>query len=300
MGRSVFAVTGFIAAVAIALAACGTDTKSDDPRPRIVTSTNVWGSVADAVAGDHARVTALYTSGDSDPHEYQPSAADTARVADADIVLLNGGHYDQYMETAPKQSGAAVINAFDHLRDHTRGERAGEANEHVFYNLAVVRAVAHELAGDLANRDPSHRDAYRSNADAFAGKIDGLSARLQQIAGRHRGAPVAQTEPLAGYLLADAGLVDAAPSGFTAAVEQGQSPSAADRAAFEDLLTGHRVRALLYNTQAVDTVTEAVLAIANKQHVPVVELTETLPDGVNDYVAWQSKQIDAVAAAVGA
>ena len=98
-------------------------------------------------------------------------------------------------------------------------------------------------------------------------------------------------------VVTEAGLRDIAPEGFTSAVEEGQSPSAADRAAMEDLLTTRTVKAFIYNTQAVDAVTEALLSIAKSANVPVVEFTETLPDGVTDYVVWQGAQIDALTAA---
>ena len=301
MRRTVLAITGLLAAATMGLTACGGDSASSDGgKPSIVTSTNVWGSVASAVAGDHATVTTLFTGAEADPHEFEPSPSDSAKVSEAGIVLLNGGHYDQYLEDAPKGDDATVINAFEQLPASVRDAKEGEVNEHVFYNLTVVRGVADKLAAALATKDPDNAAAYRSNAQKFTAGVDGLSAKLAGIKRRHDGTHVAQTEPLATYLLTDAGLVDAAPVGFTSAVEEGQSPSAADRATFEDLLTRHDVHALLYNTQAVDSVTEAILGVAKKANVPVVTLTETLPDGVTDYVAWQSAQIDAIAKAVGA
>lgn len=298
MRRTLLAITALVAAATLTVTACSDDTSSSGGQPTIVTSTDVWGSVASAVAGDHATVTTLFTSAGQDPHEFEPSPSDTAKVADADIVLFNGGHYDQYLEDAPKGDGATAINAFEQL---PASARAGtETNEHVFYNMAVVSTVAVKLADALAKRDPANAAAYRANSEKFTTGITGLSAKLASIKAARNGTKVAQTEPLAAYLLADAGLVDAAPTGFTSAVEEGQSPSAADRAKFEDLLTGHVVHALLYNTQAVDSVTEAILGVAEKANVPVVKLTETLPDGVTDYLAWQTAQINAIAKAVGA
>lgn len=298
MRRTLFAITALIAAATLTLTACGDDSSSTAGKPTIVTSTDVWGSVASAVAGDHATVTTLFNSAGQDPHEFEPSPSDTAKVADADIVLFNGGHYDQYLEDAPKGDGATVINAFEQLPASVRD--AKEVNEHVFYNMAVVSTVADQVADALAKRDPANAAAYRANATKFTTGIDGLTAKLASIKATRNGTKVAQTEPLAAYLLADAGLFDAAPAGFTSAVEEGQSPSAADRAQFEDLLTGHVVHALMYNTQAVDSVTEAILDVAGKANVPVVKLTETLPAGTTDYLAWQTAQINAIAKAVGA
>ncbi|MCR8896760.1 zinc ABC transporter substrate-binding protein [Gordonia sp. GONU] len=310
MRKSLLAAAGVLSAAALVLTGCSSDSGNGDGTPTVVTSTNVWGSVASAVAGDKATVTSLYTSTDGDPHEFEPSAADTATVADADILVMNGGHYDAYMEQAAKSSGATVVDAFelagsdehdagDHTDHGDAGHDHGTENEHVFYDLPVVAEVAGKIADALSEQDPENAATYRANAETFTSGIDGLRTELAAIRKAHDGTKVAQTEPLAGYLLTEAGLVDAAPAGFTQAVEEGQSPSAADRAAMQDLLASRGVAVLIYNVQAIDPVTHAMLDVAKSSKVPVVEFTETLPDGVTDYLAWQRAQIDALATALG-
>ncbi len=155
------------------------------------------------------------------------------------------------------------------------------------------------MADALAEQDPANAATYRANAETFTTGIDGLRAKLTTIREQHAGTEVAQTEPLTGYMLTEAGLVDIAPAGFTQAVEEGQSPAAADRAALQDILADRRAKVLIYNTQAVDPVTQAMLDVAGSAGVPVVKFTETLPDGVSDYLVWQRAQIDALIAALG-
>ncbi|MBT0566009.1 metal ABC transporter solute-binding protein, Zn/Mn family [Williamsia sp. CHRR-6] len=266
----------------------------------VVTSTDVWASVATAVAGDKATVQALYTSPDGDPHEFEPTAKDTAKVSDAGIVVLNGNDYDPYMEKAPKGQRATVINAFDVYKSSggDGSTKAGEVNEHFFYNLSVVGKVAGQIADALGKKDSDNAATYTANAKAFTDKLDALQTKLAAVKAAHAGDKVAQTEPLAAYLLADAGLTDATPSAFTDAVEAGQDPPASAIATTEDLINKKTVKALLYNTQAVDETTKRLLASTATVGLPVVKLTETLPAGVTDYVAWQTANVDAIAAAV--
>lgn len=317
MRRVIAAGTGLLAAAALVLTGCSTEGGGPtDGRPSVVTSTNVWGSVASAVAGDDADVTSLFTDSTGDPHEFEPSAADSATVADASVIVMNGGHYDAYMERAAQNSSATVVNASDLGNGHSHGNGDDQAdghgdgdthdhgdpatNEHVFYNLSVVGAVATEIGNALAEKDAAHAATYRENAQRFNTELAGLRQQLAAINTAHHGTQVAQTEPLATHLLTEAGLVDVAPAGFTAAVEEGQSPSAADRAAMQDLLTSRTAKALIYNTQAVDPVTEALLAVAQRANVPVVRFTETLPDGITGYIPWQRAQIESLASALNA
>ena len=323
------AVAAAVSLTAALAAGCSSDDggTTADGKVSIVASTDVWGSVAAAVAGDKAEVTSLYNSPTGDPHEFEPNAQDTAKVSEAGVVVLNGGHYDTYMEDAPKSSGAVVINAFELAESgheepgheeagheeaghedagqedsgteesgHDHG--AGGANEHVFYDLAVAGLVADEVAEALSEKDSANAQTYRDNVTEFNKRLDELTAQVAAIKTANPDAPVAQTEPLAYYLLLDAGLKDVTPAGLQDAVEAGQSPSARDIAATQDLLRGRQVRALIYNTQAVDEGTKALLDIANSSGVPVVDFTETLPAGTTDYIEWQKANVEALTSAL--
>lgn len=313
------AVAAAVSLTAALAAGCSSDDggTTADGKVSIVASTDVWGSVAAAVAGDKAEVTSLYNSPTGDPHEFEPNAQDTAKVSEAGVVVLNGGHYDTYMEDAPKSSGAVVINAFELAEGgheeagheeagheesgteesgHEHG--AGEANEHVFYDLAVAGLVADKVAEALSEKDSANAQTYRDNVTEFNKRLNELTAQVAAIKTANPDAPVAQTEPLAYYLLLDAGLKDVTPAGLQDAVEAGQSPSARDIAATQDLLRGRQVRALIYNTQAVDEGTKALLDIANSSGVPVVDFTETLPAGTTDYIEWQKANVETLTSAL--
>ena len=297
----VIAATAVAGAVVLTGAACGQNTGPAVPgKLNVIASTDVWGAVASAVAGDKAGVRSIYTSPDGDPHEFEPTAQDTATISGADVIVENGADYDAYMDKAQKNPDTPVISASDVYKkanpDAPTGE--GQVNEHFFYDFAVVKTVAADLANAMAEKDPPNRGAYEANAQEFGRQIDELEAKVAQIKSADSGKRVAQTEPLAAYLLAEAGLVDATPSAFTDAVEAGNDPPAAAIATTEDLIGKKEVAALLYNVQAVDETTKRLLSVAGSNGLPVVKISETLPEGVSSYVAWQTTNVDAIASAV--
>ena len=100
-----------------------------------------------------------------------------------------------------------------------------------------------------------------------------------------------------GYLLAAAGLRNLTPGAFSRAIEDGTEPTAAAVADMTDLLSGHRVRALLVNTQAVSPITARIRSAAEAASIPVVGVTETLPGG-ETFQAWQLRQARALARAL--
>lgn len=298
MSRSLAARIAAIAvgvATVATLAACGSSSngKSASGKPTVVASTNVWGSVATAVAGPDAQVTSIINSPTDDPHSYTTSPTDAAEIHDAALVVYNGAHYDEFAEKAAAGRTRPTINAFD-LRP---AALSGDDNEHIFYNLDTVSAVAAKIAAALAAADSAHAQAYNDRLIQFQSRLKNVSAITDQIAATHPKAPVLQTEPIAHYLLLAAEADDRTPHPFEEAIEQGTDPAPADVAAVRGLLTGKQVHALVYNIQTEDKTTQDVAATAKAAGIPVVDVTETLPQGT-DYIGWQTRNAKALAAAL--
>ncbi|WP_063042745.1 metal ABC transporter solute-binding protein, Zn/Mn family [Nocardia pseudovaccinii] len=276
-------------ATALALTACGSSKDSD--KPSVVASTNVWGNIAATIAGPDASVTALITDPAADPHSHETSAVESAKISDADLVVFNGGGYDEFIEKAIQGKDKPTVDAFESRTDKS------DENEHVFYDIGTVSTVADRIASALGEIDSVHATAYADRAAAFKSQLTAITAAATKIAGEHPKTPVLQTEPLAHYLLVAAGTQDLTPHEFQEAIEQETDPAPAAVAATQDLLTGKKVRALIYNIQTEDKITKDLRALAQSNGLPIVEVTETLPDGV-DYIQWQTKNAQALAAAL--
>ncbi|MET9027972.1 zinc ABC transporter substrate-binding protein [Nocardia sp. NPDC004168] len=275
---------------ALTLTACGGS--NDDGRPTVVASTDVWGDIAAAVAGPDAAVRSLITDPSADPHSHETSAVESAALSDADLVVYNGGGYDRFAEKAVAGTNKRTVDAFALRADQS------DDNEHVWYDVRTVDVVADRIAAQLGELDPGKAAAYAERATTFKNRLAAVTAITGALAAEHPKTPVLQTEPLAHYLLVATGADDRTPHEFQEAIEQETDPAPAAVAATQDLLTGKRVRALIYNVQTEDKITKDLRATARSAGVAVVEVTETLPDGV-DYIQWQTKNAQALAAALG-
>jgi zinc/manganese transport system substrate-binding protein len=296
------ALVGLAAVSGMALAGCGAGGQSGgtDARtslPTVVASTDVWGSVAESVAGDDARVSSIITSGSADPHSFEASPSDAAAIADASVVVYNGGGYDQWVTAVlAGDPGIRAVNAYA-LLDAAAIAEPQPANEHVFYELNTAKAVANQIAVELSQADPAKSDDYRSRAEEFGRRADTILAGERAVGAGAAGRAVVATEPVAHYLLRATGLTDKTPPGFANAIEQDTDPAPVDVAAMLDLITNREVAALLYNDQTATAVTRKIRAAAEGAGVPVVTVTETLPPG-SDYLGWQSGTADRLAAAL--
>ncbi|MCZ4077971.1 zinc ABC transporter substrate-binding protein [Rhodococcus sp. H36-A4] len=302
------------------MTACSSDTSTSnssapvtaiDGPITIVASTNVWGSVAQAVAGDLASVESIIADPSADPHSYEASAGDAAKVAEASLVVYNGGGYDEFIDDILGSEGKNVpsVNAYDLVgSDHTHdaeeaapndstdstdstdghGHSHGDANEHVWFDAEVAASTAESIAEKLGQLDPDNAAQYTANADTFHDQVHRITDVTNKIAVDHANAPVAQTEPIAHYLIEESDLDDRTPEDFKNALESGNDPSPASIAATRDLLTSKSVRVLVYNIQTQDAVTQDIRSTAEAAGIPVVEVTETLPEG-KTYIEWQTQ-----------
>jgi zinc/manganese transport system substrate-binding protein len=162
-----------------------------------------------------------------------------------------------------------------------------------------VRKLAATLATELGTADSANASTYTANAQAFNTKLDGVQSKIDAIKAKHNGNKVAVTEPVPGYLVDAAGLVNTTPAAFAKAVETDTDPPAAVLQATLQLFTGpDKVRVLIANSQTEKATTRQVEATATAAGVPIVKVTETLPAGVSDYVGWMGGQVDALSAAL--
>lgn len=301
-----FAVFAAGLATVATLTACGSS--KDSGQLTVVASTNVWGDITKAVAGPDIKVESIISDPAVDPHSFEVTPSDAAKITDAKLVVYNGGDYDEFIDKAIAGKNKITVNAFDIAgADSHAGETAGaapasdashaHANEHVWYDLHQVGHVAQHIADALGQLDPANKQAYTDRAAAFTAQLSPIEAVIAKVAAEHPGQPVLQTEPLAAYMLTAAKADDKTPHAFQEAVEQGTDPAPADVATVRDLLTGKQVRALVYNKQTEDKLTLDLKSTAEKSGVTVVDVTETLPAGV-DYLRWMTGNAQAIAKAL--
>lgn len=278
-------------------ASATSDSGEDGASISIVASTNVYGDIARVVAGDLGSITSIISSPSQDPHEYEATAQDRLAIEHADVVIENGGGFDPFVDTLLDAAGSdpVVLDAVE-LSGLTADEGAGRVegfNEHVWYDFHAVDQVAQELAQQLGSLRPDDAETFESNYRAFAHQLDGLVESAAGLRSRVTGQGVAITEPVPLYLLQAVGLVNKTPEEFSEAVEEGADVPARVLQETLDLFDGGQVVLLAYNEQAADETTRQVRSDAVAAGVPVVDFTETLPDG-QTYVTWQQANLRAL------
>ena len=207
------------ALVAVLLAAaCGSAPAAAGPS--VVASTDVYGAVASAVGGATVQVTSLIHAADADPHEYEPTPADTLAVSRATVFIANGGGYDDFASKLYDAAGnkpiSVVVTSFVGA-----GAGAPDFDEHVWYDLPTMKKLADYLATSLGAPDQPNPNRSWTTLRSSTRRSTAWWRRSRRSRPSTRARRWASPSRCAGYLLDAAGLVVVTPPEFSEAVEDG-------------------------------------------------------------------------------
>jgi zinc/manganese transport system substrate-binding protein len=295
---------GIITALTLTLSACS-PVESETIEPfdglTIVSSTNVWGDIAQSVAGDGVRVISIIDSFGQDPHSYEASARDQLVVNEADIVVANGGGYDSFIDVlADAAGGFEILYAYlpdEHSEEEATAEEAtddghdhGHENEHVWYDFHVVEDFATRLAEQLGTLDPDGATEYAENLVEFLGEMERLQDDVARAGQNYQGYSVLSSEPVADYLIDALGFENVTPSDFSQAIEEETDLSPKVLLEVQELLKNKLVKLFVVNSQTGSSQIDSLIALAKDNGIAVVEMSELLPEGIS-YPEWMHNNI---------
>ena len=266
----------------------------------VVATVDQWGIIAEQLAGSCAHVTSIVSGGGVDPHDYEPTPADAAALAKADVILLNGVGYDAWAQRSiDAMTTRPIVVDIGGTWDLPAG-----ADPHLWYEPGVVTRSADRITEVLTAASPEAAEFFAARAAEFDTSMTPYLDLIGQIRGAVSASPntpvsVAATEPVFDGMILPLGLVDATPAGYVRAVSIGGDPSPGDIAAFMDALADGSVSVLIVNAQSSSSMTDRLREQAEAHHVPIVEVTETVAPGASSFAQWQIEQLRALAAAVG-
>ncbi|WP_035795374.1 metal ABC transporter solute-binding protein, Zn/Mn family [Kitasatospora mediocidica] len=299
------APTVVVAAALAALSACATTSpvKSSDSADggsgkviQVVAAENFWGSIAAQLGGDHVKVTSIITNPDTDPHSYEPTAADGRTVAGAQYAIVNGIGYDSW---ADKLIGANPSKARTALKvGDLVGVKEG-GNPHQWYAPASVTQVIDRITADYQKIDPADAAYFDSRRTAFESTaLAPYHQLISDIRAKYAGTPIGASESIVTPLAEGLGLTMLTPESFLDAMSEGTDPTAADKAAIDRQISTKQIKIYVYNTQNATPDVTAQVNAAKAQGIPVAAVTETLSPAGSTFQDWQTGELRGIADAL--
>ncbi|MFA5954069.1 MAG: zinc ABC transporter substrate-binding protein [Patescibacteria group bacterium] len=144
-------------------AAFNTTTKND--KLKIVTSFYPLYFFTTVLAGEHADITNITPAG-AEPHDYEPTASDVAKISGADLVVVNGivEPWLPSMRDELSANGSLLVASKDFATPNfTTGKKLTTVDPHVWLSPRIAKEMIQRIADALVAEDSTNAIDYRNN-----------------------------------------------------------------------------------------------------------------------------------------
>ncbi len=317
MSKRLFFPLVILTIFSMLFSACAQTPGASNGKLTVVATTTLIGDVAAKVGGDLIELSVMMPAG-VDPHSFEPAPADLSKVADADLVLVNGIEFEAFLEKLIENAGdeakvvtvsegietIALVEAVDEHADeeHADEEHAhdhGEFDPHVWQDPNNGIVWVNQMADALSARDSANAATYRANADAYISELQTLDTwikeQIAQIPEANR--RLVTEHGTLGYFAARYGfeVVGAAIPGFSTLAE----PSAQELAELADDIRDLDVKAIFVGNTVNANVASQIAQDTGIQLVPIYTDSLSPADGpAASYLDFMKFNVEAIVGAL--
>ena len=192
-------------------------------------------------------------------HDYQLTAGDVRKLADADLLLANGAGMETFLGKVQEQAPSLrVVEVSD-------GIPLMDGNAHVWVSFEGARQQVDNITTALIEAAPGQADAFRANAEKYKSALAALDEKMRTALAPYAGTPIVTFHEAFPYFARDFNLDLVG----VIARESGAEPSARELADTIELVRTRRVKALFAEPQFPD---KSVQVIARETGLKVYEL----------------------------
>ncbi len=225
--RSLVPLAGLAAAlVAAQLAAPAAAQQQAQHKIEAVATISILGDLVRNVGGDRVDVTTL-VGPNGDAHVYAPTPGDARKLAQADVIFVNGLGLEGWMARLSEASGtkAPTIVVSNGVAPRKMAEMRDpahmEIDPHAWQAVGNAEIYVKNIRDGLSQADPAHKEVYDANAATYLGKLDALDkevkAAIAKIPADRR--KIITTHDAFGYFSDAYGMTFIAPEGVSTDAE---------------------------------------------------------------------------------
>lgn len=218
------AVVAVVIVAAVAFVALSESLSEEDGRISLVVSISPQAELAEAIGGDHARITVMVPPG-QEPHTYEPTPSQMKIVEDADMYMMVGSGIEfelVWMERFVELNlDMIIVNASEGIELISIGD-VGSVDPHVWLSPVCAMKMTENLRDALKDFDPNNATDYDDGADQYLVSLsdldDYISESLEPLENRN----MLVLHPAWGYFAKTYNLTQ------IAIEQEGKEPSAED------------------------------------------------------------------------
>lgn len=259
------------------------------PKIKVVTTIFPLFDFARQVGGERVAVEMLLPAG-AEPHTWEPSPRDIARLYDARVFIYNGAGMEPWADRLKGElakKGVLVVEAAAGLATLQGTEDAGEGagagggsgrvagtDPHVWLDPVLAGEMVERIAAALAEADPAGRETYFARAKDYGRRLEDLDAGYRQALSGFAGRKIVVSHAAFGYLARRYGLEQVGITGLVPDTE----PDPRKMKEVAEICRRENVRYVFFEPPVSPRLAEAVAREAGARTLPLYPLASLAPD----------------------
>lgn len=123
-------------------------------------------------------------------HDYQITTADMLKLSHADVLVINGGGMESFIEKAiSTYPSLSIINSSIGLKeshpqlivDDEFEHHDDEENSHYWVSISLFIEQVRNIKDELCELDPQNSQIYEKNADNYIAKLEDLRNKMHDV-----------------------------------------------------------------------------------------------------------------------
>lgn len=293
----------------ITIAGCSTSNKAEEKSGLdVVTSFYPMYDFTKNVVGDKGEVTMLMPAG-TEPHDYEPSAKDIAKIIEADVFVYNSEALETWvpnvLENIDRKKTVVIdaskdIDVLESVEEEDHDDHDGhdhdhshEYDPHIWLDPVNAQKQVENIKAGLIEADEKNKDSYEKNAADYTEKLVALDEQFSSTLKDAKNRTFVTQHAAFSYLAKRYKLEQVAISG----VSPDQEPSPARLAELSDYVKEHQIRVIYFEEIASPKIAKTLasetgveLEVLN----PIEGITKEDQDKGMDYIFSMEKNLKAL------
>jgi zinc transport system substrate-binding protein len=254
--KKVIAAVTFIAIIGLGLFVSRRMASKTGTKFQVATSFYPLYYFTTQIAGDKADVINITPAG-SEPHDYDPSAGDIAKIEKGNLLVLNGGveAWGNKIKNNLQGTNVQIVTAGQGLfTQQVTEEGQNQTDPHVWLDPILAKQEAHVIAQGLVKIDPADTLYYQNNEKALDAQLNALDAAYKTGLADCQEKNIITSHAAFGYLASRYGLTQVTVAGLSPDAE----PSAQQLADVVAFAKSHNVTYIFFEKLVSPKLSETV------------------------------------------
>lgn len=246
-----------------------------------------------AIVGDEGKVEMMTPPG-TEPHDYEPSAKEMAKLTDASAFVYNNDHLETWVPKAKANlKNTKVIDASQGISLLKANDNDGEIDPHLWLSPKEAIEEVKNIRDSLCKDFPDKAEVFKKNADAYLKKLEQLDKDYEDTLSKTKNKTIVTQHMAFSYLAHDYGLKQLSIMGLS----EDQEPSATHLAQLKKQMEKQNIHYICVESNANEKIAQTLASETKAKLVslnPLESLTTQQKKDGEDYISIMKQNLQSL------